>query len=94
MGRKGTKRHLECANMNVNGTNIWNKQKASLQRISVFCRERKMPRLMCKEVFQLSCRPRKQRWGPRWLPKDGHLQAHSFAGNLSLFTVCFEHLNI
>lgn len=49
---------------------------------------------MCKEVFQLSCRPRKQRWGPRWLPKDGHLQAHSFAGNLSLFTVCFEHLNI
>lgn len=22
--------------------------------------------------------PHKQRWGPRWLPKDGHLQAHSF----------------
>ena len=31
--------------------------------------------------------PRKQRWGPRWLPKDGHLQAHSFvlcAGCMSL----------
>lgn len=47
-----------------------------------------------KKRFNLPCRPRKQRWGPRWLPKDGHLQAHSFAGNLSLFTVCFEHLNI
>ena len=24
--------------------------------------------------------PRRQRWGPRWLPKNGRLQAHAFAG--------------